>query len=127
MTNDGFPALNVSPDAMKMVVKAAVLDMLTPEQRDAIVAKAVNEIVTKPDRYSSGRDYIQEAIVAELRKVCDEIAKEIIEADPSIKVTIRNLMLGALAMASAKQGEFKRRVGDSMAHVLNDMWDKDEC
>lgn len=87
--------LRVNDDAMKSLVAKAIVDSLTPEMREKLIADAVTQTLTKPHDnggyYSNKRSPLQQAFDMAVEQEARKYATEVIANDTAFKEQLRKL------------------------------------
>jgi hypothetical protein len=84
--------VQLDPVALREATAQAIMGILTPEVRTALVQNAISAIL-KPSTDSWNRDKspLQEAFNLAVQQCAREVAKEVVSADPSIVERLRAL------------------------------------
>lgn len=87
--------LRVDDSAMKSLVAKAIVDSLSPEAREKLIADAVTQTLTKPEtdrnQYGSKRSPLQQAFDYAVEGEARKYAAEVIAADGQFKEQLRKL------------------------------------
>jgi hypothetical protein len=106
---------------IEAVVQAAILDQLDDAKRDAILAQAIQYLVTTPPSggYGYGTRFspIQDAFNGAVSSVARRIALEMVENDPEIERQIREAV-GQATIASAVGNYKELALAEALAAVF---------
>lgn len=86
--------LRVDDSAMKSLVAKSIVDSLTPEMREKLIADAVTACLTAPadgSSYGRKRSPLQQAFDSAVDDAARKYATEIISEDTAFKEQLRNL------------------------------------
>lgn len=87
--------VKLSDDNMKDIIAKAVLDTLTPESRENLIASAIKGLLATPTGGYDKKTPIQSAFDSAVREVAQQIAREQIIGDAKAKATITSLIAAA--------------------------------
>ncbi len=93
--------LKFDQQLMSQIVSKAILEGVSAEQRDTLLAAAVDALIT-PERGSYGvkpKTPIQEAFEAAAKNACHQVAAQMIAEDPQFMQTVRDLTREAIDKA----------------------------
>lgn len=109
--------LNLNDEQMRSVVTAAILQTISPEQRDTLIQEALKSLLVpkQSDYYGTKKTPIQEAF----ERAAFQVAMRVAEGYFAENETVRAEMEGLVAEAWQKVvGEGRIRVVDRMADAI---------
>jgi hypothetical protein len=104
-------------EMLKQIASEAILNAISPEQRDTLVRNAVAYLVTPPENRSYGPSYspITQAFHDGIRSVAIRIAMEMFEKDETVRLKIRELLNEALEKVMvANREKTVQRIGEAI-------------
>jgi hypothetical protein len=112
--------LNLNDDQLRAVIAGAVLQTLTPENRETILAAAVANLLT-PQKESWQRQAsspLQDAFNAAITNVAREICHAMVKEDETIRAQIRGLIAKAVEKAFADPDAIADRLANNLGDLL---------
>lgn len=85
--------INISPDQMHDIVAKAILDSVTPEERERILKVAIVELMTPKKQYGSvpPETPLEGAMKMAAHNVANQIAMQRLQEDETFKANIESL------------------------------------
>lgn len=113
---------SLDDNAMKDLIAKSIIDTLTPERREALIADAIKQLLASKsgDRYDA-RSHLQVAFDLAVAQIAQKVAFEELSKDGGLKVKIRDLMVaGWERMASGENHEkLVSRIADSLTRAIS--------
>lgn len=96
----------LSDEQMRNIAGEAILKAIDSQTRDALVAQALKDLVTRSPatRYGDGKSPLEEAFSSAVRMVAQRIAEEELAKDDKIATEVRSLLADAWAKMQASNG-----------------------
>ncbi len=99
--------VRLDDDAMRGIITKAIVDSLTPERREALIAAAIKELLEKDSsasRYGSSKTKLQSIFDMAALDVAREVARDVMSKDEAIKEKIRQLFYEGWTKATGPEG-----------------------
>lgn len=111
--------LSLSGDHMKDVIAKAILDGMTPEDRNQLITGAVKDFISKADnsKYGLKTTPLEDAFSFAVREVARETIKSKIENDSQLRSQITASV--ATAIERAFTGENEGKMIDAMTDAVS--------
>lgn len=108
--------------AMRQVVSKAILEQVSPDSRDQIIAAAVESLL-RPQRTSSwgaGPTPLQEAFDQAARIAVLQVARDVVAEHPEFLARVRGMVGDVVesVLRADDDGELRQRVADAVAGAL---------
>lgn len=119
-------SFNLDPETLSALVQKAVLDMITPENRDELIEGAIKHLMTTPTRTNqfSGaptRSPLTEAFEGAVHAAAVKYVREAIEADPKVAEAIRAVVHPLVADLCADNYDgLPQAIGDAFGTWLQE-------
>ena len=115
------------PEAeLRLLVESWVLQQLSGDQKEAVLARAISYLMTPPPRNSYDREAptspLQGAFDRAVRIAVEKVAQELVANDEAVRAKLRELMGAALIewMAGHAYNDFVRAFSDAMYATKRD-------
>jgi len=110
--------MNIDETALKTIVAKAIFDGITPEQRQALLTKAINSLLTVPPATVFGSapktTPLQDIFENEVRILARDLIKERFKTDPNLPQLVGAIVTKAVAAMSADDN-----VAREIAHAIS--------
>lgn len=114
-------AINLDDNAMKDLIAKSIIDALTPERRDALIADAIKMLLASKtgDRYDA-RSQLQQAFDYAVRQVAERVALEELAKDDGLKTKMRELMMAGWErmVAGENQEKLVNKIAESLTRAI---------
>lgn len=119
--------INLDPESLAHIVQKAVLDSITPEARDQLLADAIKNLLTIPndtrpayDRNGPGpKSPLQESFELAVRSAAAKVVRETIENDPKVAEAIRAVVHPLVAdLCDGSYTDLPTLIGDAFGTWL---------
>ena len=112
--------IKIDADAVKDIVKQAILDQLGDEGRTKLIERALTYLLTEPpkgtyDRFSPASP-LQEAFNSAARIAAGEIVREFVAKDPAFIAKVHEKV--GEAMSLIDEADYSSYVADSLGEAL---------
>jgi hypothetical protein len=109
-------------NAMKDLIAKSIIDALTPERRDALIADAIKQLLASKtgDRYDA-RSQLQIAFDYAVSEVARKVAMEQLGGDAALATKMRELMLAGWERMNAGENHEKlvSKIASSMERAIS--------
>lgn len=113
--------INMDAEALQQATLQALMGVLTPEMRDSLIQKAIQEIM-KPQTNGYGRaakSLLEQAFENGVERICREEMVNILTSDSNLRERINELLrITADKVLSADQEKLTQRMADSFVSSL---------
>lgn len=112
--------VSLDPVALREATTQAIMGVLTPEIRERLIRESISALLApSTNSWDRGASPLQEAFNRAVTNVANQMAREWIEADETIKAKIRTLMTeAAQKMLSVDTDKLAERMADAFVHSL---------
>lgn len=116
--------VTIDPEQISEFVQAAILDAISTEARDAIVAKAVEALITPKESVHGFRKTatpLQDAFDMAVRGAAITIARERIDNDPEMQAAVLRMVSPVLAeIAKGTYDGLPERIGEGVGAAVTE-------
>lgn len=114
--------VEIKEPQLKELISAAFMEMLTPENREKILREAIENLLrSSTNNPYDRRSELQRAFDMATYRVVEDMARDFIEKDESVKGKIRELMLAGIERAFT--GEKREKLIENVASSLQqNLW-----
>ena len=110
--------LNLPDDQMREIVSAAILQTVTTENRDALIAQAIaNLLAPNSSGYGRKESPLQEAFNSAVFNKAKQIVVEALDLDETLNTKIKAIVIEAAekALSEEKRGEMINSMASAIA------------
>ena len=121
------PILNINESVLEGVIAKAVIESITPEQRDKMLAGVIDSLLAKPKQnepgyrsYGNNRSNLEVAVEQAVFSTALKIMREELENDPRVRDGVKAALdptLNAIAMADYS-GEIREAMALAVVDVI---------
>lgn len=111
--------IELPQDQLQQIVAAGIMQMLTPEKREKMIADALNAALTKPTSSYETRTPIQVAFDKAVQAECARVVEDTINKDESFKAKCaETVRLGIEKVLLANQEDIANALAETLGRVL---------
>ncbi len=116
--------MKLDDEALKSVMAKAIMDTLTPESRERLISDAVQRLLTtKVSDHYDAPSKLQNAFDQAVQITAQQIAREIVGADDTIKAKIKEMF--EKAWHNATVGDNANVIIDKVAQAISKAFSND--
>lgn len=112
--------VTMDAEALQQATMQALMGVLTPEMKDSLIQKAIQEIMKPQSKgYGSTKSVLELAFENGVERMCREEMIGILTADPALRERINALLrITADKVLSADQDKLTQRMADAFVQSL---------
>jgi len=116
--------LKLDPDSLTVMVQKAIIDSITPEQRNKLVTEAIESLLQAPkrDRYGSPTTPpLTQAFERAVETAAYKVVRDMIENDPAVQARIRELVSAPITeLCEGNYDGLPEKIGEAVGQWLRD-------